>query len=34
MMPKRTWWMKLHDTVNYVILGVIIVFILWTTFFR
>jgi hypothetical protein len=33
MMPKRTWWMKRHDTINFVILGVIIVFIVWTTFF-
>ena len=33
MMPKRTWWMKRHDTINFVILGAIILFILWTTFF-
>jgi hypothetical protein len=33
MMPKRTWWMKRHDTVNWVILGAILLFIVWTTFF-
>ncbi len=32
MMPRRTWWMKRWDTMNFVLLGIIIVFIVWTTF--
>lgn len=30
MRPTRTWWMKRHDTVNYTILSVVLVFIAWT----
>ena len=29
MMPKRTWWMKRHDTINFTILGAILLFVLW-----
>jgi hypothetical protein len=32
--PTRTGWMKRHDAVNFTILGVLAVFILWATFFR
>jgi hypothetical protein len=28
-MPKRTWWMKRHDTVNFVQVGLILLFVLW-----
>jgi hypothetical protein len=30
--PTRLWWMKRMDALNFTVLGVIIVFILWTTF--
>jgi hypothetical protein len=33
MRPTRTWWMKRHDTVNYVILGVVLSFTVWTALF-
>ena len=33
MMPKRTWWMKRHDTINFVILAVIMMFIIWKAIF-
>ena len=33
MMPKRTWWMKRYDTINFVILAVILVFIIWKAIF-
>jgi len=33
MMPRRTWWMKRHDTINFVILAVILAFIVWTAIF-
>jgi hypothetical protein len=29
MVPKRTWWMTRHDTINVTILGVILAFVLW-----
>lgn len=32
--PTRTWWMKRTDAVNLTILGILILFILWPTFFR
>ena len=32
-MPTRTWWMKRHAGVNYVILSVILLFIVWTALF-
>jgi hypothetical protein len=28
--PTRTWWMKRHDTVNLTLLGIILLFIVWT----
>ena len=35
MLPKdRPWWMKRMDAVNFTVLGILIVFILWATFFR
>jgi hypothetical protein len=34
MRPRRTWRMKRHDTINYVILGAIVLFIVWETLFR
>jgi hypothetical protein len=34
MMPKRTWWMKQHDTINLSILGVILVLIVWGSLSR
>lgn len=33
MRPTRTWWMKRHDRVNYVILAVILLFMAWTAIF-
>jgi hypothetical protein len=33
MMPKRTWWMKRHDTINFAILAVILIFIIWKAIF-
>lgn len=33
MKPTRTWWMKRHDTVNYIILAVILAFIVWKAYF-
>jgi hypothetical protein len=32
--PTRTWWMKRMDAVNLTVLGILILFILWTTYFR
>ena len=28
--PTRTWWMQRNDAVNYTILAIVLVFILWT----
>ena len=33
MRPTRTWWMKRHDTVNYVILSVVLLLMVWTAIF-
>ena len=33
MRSTRTWWMKRHDRVNYVILAVVLLFIVWTALF-
>lgn len=33
MKPERTEWMKRRDTINYVILAVILAFIVWTAIF-
>jgi len=32
--PTRTWWMKRHDTINYVIIAAVLLLILWTSFFQ
>ena len=34
MMPRRTWWMKRHDTVAIRPTAVVLLFIPWTTSFR
>jgi hypothetical protein len=28
--PTRTWWMKRHDNVNFTVLAIIMLFIIWT----
>jgi hypothetical protein len=33
MRPTRAWWMKRHDRVNYVIVGAVLLFIVWTALF-
>jgi len=33
MRPTRTWWMKRHNTINCVLLVVILAFVVWTAFF-
>jgi hypothetical protein len=33
MRPTRTWWMKRHDRVNYMILAAVLLFIVWTAVF-
>jgi hypothetical protein len=30
--PTRPWWMKWHDRINYTLLGIILLFIIWTAF--